>query len=126
MQAAEYALHRAWFRPCAGQNQFRHHIGSTYAPVQADHITGFVTVSSGEMAAETMPKTLRRGLPSYPFPILRIASLAVDERFQGHGTGQLLLRAMLELALEMRNRVNIPQTLCHKPLLAIVSTMIVL
>jgi hypothetical protein len=37
-----------------------------------------------------------------------------------------LLRAMLELALAMLNRVNIPQILCHKPLLAIVSTMIVL
>ena len=119
-------MYRAWFRPCAGQNQFSHHIGSTYVPVQADHITGFLTVSSGEMAAETMPKTLRRDLPSYPLASLRIAPLAVYERLQGHVIGQLLLRAMLELALEMRNRVNIPQTLCHKPLLAIVSTMIVL
>jgi GNAT superfamily N-acetyltransferase len=30
----------------------------------------------------------------------------VDERFQGHGIGRLLLRAMLELALEMRDRVG--------------------
>lgn len=30
----------------------------------------------------------------------------MDERFQGHGIGQLLLRAMLELALEMRNRAG--------------------
>ena len=106
MQDAEYALYRAWFWPCAGQNQFSHHIGSTYAPVQDDHITGFVTVSSGEMAAETIPKTLRRSLPSYPPPVLCIAPLAIDERFQGHGIGQLLLRAMLERALEMRNRVG--------------------
>ena len=80
--------------PCAGQNQFRHHIGSTYVPVQGDRITGFVTVSSGEIAAKTMPKALR------------IAPLAVDERFQDHDIGQLLLGAMLELALEMRNRVD--------------------
>ena len=39
-------------------------------------------------------------------PILRLARLAVDERFQGHGIGRLLLRAMLELALEMRDRVG--------------------
>ncbi len=32
--------------------------------------------------------------------------MAVDERFQGHGIGRLLLRAMLELALEMRDRVG--------------------
>lgn len=30
----------------------------------------------------------------------------MDERFQGHGIGRLLLRAMLELALEMRDRVG--------------------
>lgn len=51
-----------------------------------------------------LSKSLRKRLPLYPLPILRIARLAVDERFQGHGIGRLLLRAMLELALEMRDR----------------------
>jgi len=95
-----------FFQRYAGQNQFRHHIGTTYVAVQGEHITGFVTVSSGEMAAEKLSEPLRRHLPSYPLPILRIARLAVDERFQGHGIGRLLLRAMLELALDMRNRVG--------------------
>ena len=94
-----------FFQRYAGQNQFRHHIGTTYVAVQRDHITGFITVSSAEMVAEKLPKNLRRRLPAYPLPILRLARLAVDERFQGHGIGRLLLRAMLELALEMRDRV---------------------
>jgi GNAT superfamily N-acetyltransferase len=95
-----------FFQRYAGQNQFRHHIGTTYVAVQGDQIVGFVTVSSGEMVAEKLAKSLRRRLPSYPLPILRLARLAVDERFQGHGIGRLLLRAMLELALEMRDRVG--------------------
>jgi len=95
-----------FFQRYAGQNQFRHHIGTTYIAVQGDHITGFVTVSSGEMVAEKLTKSLRKHLPAYPLPILRLARLAVDERFQGHGIGRLLLRAMLDLALEMRNRVG--------------------
>ena len=95
-----------FFQRYAGQNQFRHHIGTTYVAVQGDHITGFVTVSSAEMVAEKLTKTLRRRLPAYPLPILRLARLAVDQRFQGHGIGRLLLRAMLELALEMRDRVG--------------------
>ena len=95
-----------FFQRYAGKNQFRHHIGTTYVAVQGDHITGFVTVSSGEMVAENLSKTLRKHLPSYPLPILRIARLAVDERFQGHGIGRLLLRAMLKLALEMRDRAG--------------------
>lgn len=88
------------------QNQFRHHIGTTYVATQGDCITGFITVPSGEMMAEELPKALRGRLPAYPLPILRIARLAVDERFQGHRIGRLLLRAMLELALEMRDRAG--------------------
>ena len=95
-----------FFQRYAGQNQFRHHIGTTYVAVQGDRIVGFVTVSSGEMVAEKLAKNLRRRLPAYPLPILRLARLAVDERFQGHGIGKLLLRAMLEIALEMRDRVG--------------------
>ena len=56
------------------------------------------------MVAERLAKTLRRRLPAYPLPILRVVRLAVDERFQGHGIGRLLLRATLELAFEMRDR----------------------
>ena len=93
-----------FFQRYAGQNQFRHHIGTTYVAVQDECIIGFATVSSGEMTAEKLTKTQRRQFPSYPLPILRLARLAVDERFQGHGVGRLLLRAMLELALEMKDR----------------------
>ena len=95
-----------FFQRYAGQNQFRHHIGTTYVAARGDRIIGFVTVSSGEMVAEKLAKTLRRRLPAYPLPILRLARLAVDERFQGHGIGRLLLRAMLTLALEMRDRLG--------------------
>ena len=95
-----------FFRRYTGQSQFRHHIGTTYAAASGDRVVGFATVSSGELAAETASKTLRRRLPAYPLPILRLARLAVDQRAQGHGIGRLLLRAMFELALEMRDRAG--------------------
>jgi GNAT superfamily N-acetyltransferase len=95
-----------FFQRYAGQNQFRHHIGTTYVAVQADRIVGFVTVSSGEMVADKLTRTLRQRLPAYPLPILRLARLAVDERFQGHGIGRLLLRTMLALALEIQDRIG--------------------
>jgi GNAT superfamily N-acetyltransferase len=95
-----------FFQQYAGQNQFRHHIGASYVAVHGDQIAGFVTVSSGELVAEKLTRNLRRRLPSYPLPILRMARLAVDQRYQGHGIGRLLLRAMLELALDMRERAG--------------------
>lgn len=69
-------------------------------------MVGFVTISTGEVVAEKLAKSLRRRLPAYPLPILRLARLAVDERYQGYGIGRLLLRATLELALEIRDRVG--------------------
>ncbi len=95
-----------FFQRYAGQNQFRHYIGTTYVAIHRDRITGFVSVSSGEIIAEKLPNRLRRRLPAYPLPVLRLTRLAVDHRFQGHGIGKMLLRSMLELALQMRERAG--------------------
>ncbi len=95
-----------FFQRYAGQNQFRHHIGTTYVAVIANQIVGFATVSTGEITAENITSNLRKRLPAYPLPILRIARLAVDERFQGQGLGKLLLQSMLELALTLRDQVG--------------------
>lgn len=93
-----------FFRSFAGQNQFRHYIGTTYIAEGAGQIAGYVTVSSGEITAETLSSAVRKRLPDYPLPILRIARLAVDQAFQGRGIGKLLLKSMLGLALQQRDR----------------------
>jgi GNAT superfamily N-acetyltransferase len=93
-----------FFQRYAGQNQFRHHIGATHVAVDGDRILGFVTVSPGELAADALAFEIRKRLPDYPLPILRISRLAVDARVQGRGVGKLLLRFAFRLALELRER----------------------
>jgi len=93
-----------YFQRYAGQNQFRHHLGTTYVAVTAERICGFATVNPGELTADSIPKSLRARLPAYPLPILRISRLAVDERDQGKGLGRLLLKAMFGMALDLRDR----------------------
>lgn len=96
-----------FFARYAGQNQFRHHIGTTYVAVDTPGaIAGFATVSASELAPAAMPTTKRRHLPRYPLPVLRVARLAVDEAFQGQGVGSLLLRAVLALAARMAGDVG--------------------
>jgi GNAT superfamily N-acetyltransferase len=96
-----------FFARYAGQNQFRHHIGTTYVAVDdAGVIAGFATVSASEIAPEAMPTSKRRGLPRYPVPVLRLARLAVDERRKGDGVGSLLLRAIFVLAAQMADDVG--------------------
>jgi GNAT superfamily N-acetyltransferase len=88
-----------YFHRYAGQNQFRHHIGTTYVAVEGETILGFVTVSPGSLDAVDLPSG--RKTPPYPVPILRVARLAVDRSAQGSGLGRALLRFAIELAERM-------------------------
>jgi GNAT superfamily N-acetyltransferase len=85
----------------AGQNQFRHHIGTTYVAFEGGRVLGYATVAPGHSEIEDLPVSGRRRLPKYPLPILRLARLAVHESFQGQGLGRQLLRFVLNLALQM-------------------------
>ncbi|HEU4930419.1 MAG TPA: GNAT family N-acetyltransferase [Candidatus Krumholzibacteria bacterium] len=85
----------------AGQNQFRHHLGVTYAAVEDRTILGFATVAAAHVEIDDLPVTVRRKLPRYPLPVLRLARLAVDQAAQGQGLGLQLLRFVLRLALQM-------------------------
>lgn len=91
-----------FFACYAGQNQFRHHIGTTYVAVEeGGAIIGFATVTASEFAAAHLPETKRKRLPAYPLRILRLARLAVDERAKNRGVAHALLRAVFALARSM-------------------------
>lgn len=95
------------FRWYAGQNRFRHHIGTTYVAIdEAGTIAGYATVSASELSPADMTATKRKRLPRYPVPVLRLARLAVDERAKGQGAGRLLVRAVLILAAQMAEDVG--------------------
>ena len=99
-----------FFQLYAGQNQFRHHLGTTYIAVEggdevsaASKLVGFVTVAPSEIAPPTTSQKKRR---AYPLPVLRIARLAVDSRAQGRGIGGVLLRAVFGLAVKMSEELG--------------------
>lgn len=91
-----------FFTKYAGQNQFKHHIGVTYVGLDdADRIVGYATIAPASVEIESLPSALRKKLPAYPLPVLRLARLAVDAGAQGKGVGPALLRYVLDLALRM-------------------------
>lgn len=90
-----------FFQKFAGQNQFRHSSSATYVAVEGFHIVGYATVAPGHIDIEDLPAVLRKKLPRYPLPILRLGRLAVDESFQRQGLGTRLLGFVMILALRM-------------------------
>lgn len=85
----------------AGQNQFRHYVGVTYVALEGGHILGYATVAPGDVEIDRLPAAVRKRLPRYPLPVLRLARLAVDESVRGQGLGGELLRFVLQLGVRM-------------------------
>ncbi len=91
-----------FFQRFAGQNQFKHYIGTTYIATDNKNILGFVSVSTGSLIKDNLPQKQRKKLPHYPLPILRISRLAVDEKYKKRGVGKQLLKSMFKLALQQK------------------------
>src|SRR5262249_45684798 len=90
-----------FFKRYAGQNQFKHHVGTTYVAAEDECLVGFATVAAAQIEFRDIPSTKQGRLPRYPLPVLRLARLAVDQSAQGRGVGLTLLKAVFSLAQAM-------------------------
>src|SRR5690606_20240697 len=96
-----------FFEHYAGQNQFKLHLAVTYVATLDARIVGFASVAPSSIERVAVPNArLRKRLPSYPLPVLRLARLGVDIRAQGLGIGKALLAHVLRLSLEQRDRLG--------------------
>src|SRR5258708_20115420 len=74
-----------FFHRFAGQNQFKHYVGVTYVAVEESSIVSFVTIAAGQVEIEDLPVSVRKKLPRYPLPVLRVPRLAVPDSPRAHG-----------------------------------------
>ncbi len=95
-----------YFQKFAGQNQFKHFVGTTYIATDDKEIFGFVTVSSGSLSRDDLPQNLQKKFPNYPLPILHITRIGVDVKYQNRGIGKELMFSAFKLALEQKERVG--------------------
>ena len=88
-QLNRYLVRYAWQNQQAGAAQ-------TYVGLVGETIIGFYTLAVGHVSHAEVPERLTKGLARHPVPIMLLARLAVDRRWQGHGVGKALVRdAML-------------------------------
>jgi len=79
----------------------------TYVATAEGRILGFATVAGSSVERYRLPPPrLRRRLPDYPLPVLRLARLGVDTQARGLGIGRALLARVLRLAIEQRDDVG--------------------
>jgi GNAT superfamily N-acetyltransferase len=101
-----YLIRYAWQNRQAGAAQ-------TYAGLVGDVVIGYHTLAVGEVSREQAPQRLTKGLARHPIPIMLLARMAVDLRWQGKGAGKALLRDALERTLQAADIAGIRAFAVH-------------
>ncbi len=89
----DIAVLNDYLKRYAGQNH-RKGFGRTYVLIPSSGppvAIGYHTLCMAHLEFEYLSPALRRRLPRYPVPAVRLARLAVDRRWQARKLGELLL-----------------------------------
>ncbi len=95
-----------YLRLYALQNQERHQVGTTYVATdetQPDVVLGYYTLAMSELPSHILAGS---PVPYRTIPVILLARLAVDQRFQGRGVGETLLSDALERSLRIAREIG--------------------
>src|SRR5689334_17479260 len=101
-----YLLRYAWTNQQAGSAQ-------TYVGLAGTAIVGYHTLAVGHVVHEEAPERVIKGLAKHPVPIMLLARLAVDRRWQGQGIGKALLRDAMQRTLQAADIAGIRAFAVH-------------
>ncbi len=73
----------------------------TYVALDANQVIAYYTLVVGNVEWQNCPDDIRKGLGKYPVPVLVIARLAVDLRFQGKGLGVGMIKDAFLRAIQV-------------------------
>lgn len=101
-----YLVRFAWQNQQAGAAQ-------TYVGIVSEVIVGYHTLAVGHVTLEDAPQRLTKGLAKHPVPIMLLARLAIDRRWQGQGVGKALLRDAMQRTLQAADIAGIRAFAVH-------------
>jgi GNAT superfamily N-acetyltransferase len=101
-----YLLRYAWLNQQAGAAQ-------TYVGIAGEVVVGYHTLAVGQVILEEAPDRLKKGLAKHPIPIMLLARLAIDRRWQGRGVGKALLRDAMQRTLQAADIAGIRALAVH-------------
>jgi len=101
-----YLLRYAWTNQQAGAAQ-------TYLGLVGDAVVGYHTLAVGQVTREGAPERLTKGLARHPVPIMLLARLAIDRRWQGQGIGKALLKDAMQRTLQAADIAGIRAFAVH-------------
>lgn len=101
-----YLVRYAWQNQQSGAAQ-------TYVGIVGEAIVGYHTLAVGYVTLEDAPKRLTKGLAKHPVPVMLLARLAADHRWQRQGVGKALLRDAMQRTLQAADIAGIRALAVH-------------
>jgi len=84
----------------------------TFVVCEDSRVIAYHALASGGVASIQAPGRFRRNMPD-PIPVAILARLAVDQAFQGHGLGRMLVRDAVQRVLNAASAIGIRGVLVH-------------
>jgi predicted N-acetyltransferase YhbS len=84
----------------------------TYVVCDENVVVGYYAIANGSIEASAAPGRVRRNMPS-PIPVMVLARLAVDQRWEGRGIGLGLVKDCLARTLNAAEIAGIRALVVH-------------
>ena len=85
----------------------------TYVVVDADRVMGYFSLTVGQADAVEVPERIRKGMGSYPIPVVILARLAVSLPDQGKGIGIGMLQEAIRRTMAVAEQAGVRALLTH-------------
>ncbi len=85
----------------------------TYVVAEGQHIVGYYSLTVGQIDTLEAPDRARKGMGSYPIPVIILARLAVDRRMHGQGVGVGLLQDAIRRTVVISEQAGVRAMLTH-------------
>lgn len=69
----------------------RRNTARTYVSCTGDEVVAYYAIAAGSIIRTDLPRSKRFEMPNHPIPLILLARLAVDLRYQGQGLGTKLV-----------------------------------
>lgn len=91
----------------------RANASQTYIGLADGDVIGFYSLAVGQIEHEDAPARVTKGLAHHPVPIMLLARLAIDTRWQGRGAGAGLLKDAMRRTLQAADIAGIRALVVH-------------
>ena len=85
----------------------------TFVLLDDQRVTGYFSLSVGQIDSLQAPERVRKGMGSYPIPVVILARLAVSVADQGRGLGVGLLQDAIRRTLAASDQAGVRALLTH-------------